>query len=351
MSEKTEKPTPHRLRQLRKEGFIVHSAEVTATAGYAGVLLFLLIAGAFGLGLLRKALVHAFEFAQTAPPAGVGGWLPKLEELSWDLLSFIVPMFVASAFAAVLAGVAQVGGVFTMKPLTPNLTRLNPSAGIRKLFSSRRLLEIPKVTLKVAVLSAGAAAIWMNALPNATRSAFASPDNIIITGGHMLLILLGMSFLVFSVSAMIDYLHQQFEFLKEHRMSKDDIKREYKELEGDPLVKVQRLQLARAAAFSPQVNRNLGLSAVVVNPTHFAVELYYRRGETDLPIVVDKGVDDGAAKIRHRARKNGIPIIENRALARRLHSEVPLDEYIPSDLTDAVAVIFKWVSEVKKLKG
>jgi type III secretion protein U len=160
--------------------------------------------------------------------------------------------------------------------------------------------------------------------------------------------LMGWAAVIYAVAAGLDYGHQFYEFMKRHKMSTDELRRDYRETDGNPHIKHRRRSLARELLFTDPVKPGAPASVVIANPTHVAVALYYKPGKTPLPRVVAKGVDAMALRIRARAERDGVPVLVDRRLARRLFREVALNHYIKEDLIDAVAAVFRRVRLVEE---
>jgi type III secretion protein U len=169
--------------------------------------------------------------------------------------------------------------------------------------------------------------------------------NISVLTWYALTQMFAVAILLFLVLGPVDYGIQRWQFMKDQRMTKDEVRREFKEQEGDPHVKGERQQLARELANSDPTERVAGANAVIVNPTHYAVAISYQAGTSALPVVVAKGVDEAALRIRRCAELSGVPIFGNPPLARALF-KVPTDNAIPEDLFEAVAAVLRWVEDM-----
>jgi type III secretion protein U len=158
--------------------------------------------------------------------------------------------------------------------------------------------------------------------------------------------LLGLAAVSYAIGAILDYAHQFHQFMKRHRMSVEEVRRDHNETEGNPRIKARRRSIAQQLAFMSGTSRVSSAGVVVVNPTHVSVALYYAPGKTPLPRVVAKGVDAMALRIRLQAEQDGIPVLQDPPLARKLFRDVALDEYITQDLIDATAAVFRWAKQV-----
>jgi flagellar biosynthesis protein FlhB len=341
--EKTEQPTPRKLKKARDKGEVFKSTEVTQTV------VFIALVGVAVLGLrLWLPLLHAEMLAWPARIAE----LPQAQApQAWVLLmsaahSAVVVMAwplalvfgLAAAFGLLAAGL-QVRGVLSGDPLAPKAERLNPGANLKRLFSTRNVYDVLKILVKVSLVGT---AVYLT-----TKAAFPDWLAFLRSGGSAMHLsaLLAQTLLavaiaciaIYTLAAAVDYGHQFFEYIKQQRMSKDEVRREFKELEGDPYIKGYRRAIMRMMATEAPAGALSGARAVVTNPTHYAVALAFDAASGGLPSVVAKGVDRAAKKIREEATRLGLPIIEDRALARKLYAKVPQGQFITSDTFADVA--------------
>lgn len=345
MSEKTDKPTHRRLQDARKKGTVLKSAEVTSTVAY----FVLVTAMVFLLPWIWKRLQRLFDLIWsvkviTHTPENLND---VLAAICMDMFEIAMPITLVVAFTAMLAGFAQVGSVFSAEPVKPKFDVLNPASGFMNLFSTQNLFSLFKLMLKLSLMTATIVWIIVDETDYIMRLMYAMP----VEGAHVGARLLFKMFIAIGVlylmHAAIDYGHQYYEFMKKMRMTKDEIKREYKDSEGDPHIKSERRRLAREIAFSAPGEGTRKASVLVVNPTHFAVAIYYEAGVTDLPIVVEKALEDQALFLRSVAREAGVPIFEYPQLARDLFAKVPVSSHIPAELFSAVAEVLLWVQRMK----
>jgi type III secretion protein U len=252
---------------------------------------------------------------------------------------------VATIVMGFVASFAQVGIQISFEPLTPNFDKVNPGSGIKKLFSVKSVVEFIKTLFKAAALGAVIYVIIRGLLPLVVGTALQRPHTLAIIAWTSIGKLMGAATIVFIVMGPLDFALQLWLFKRDQRMTKDEVKREHKESEGDPELKGKRKQLAREMANSAPQKRVGNSSVVVTNPTHYAVAIQYEPGRTPLPLVVAKGVDAEAALIRQLAEAHKVPMVANPPLARALY-KVPLDEPVPEALFGAVAAVLRWVSLV-----
>lgn len=344
-ADKTEKPTSKKLKDARKEGNVAKSRELTSTVLIMGWLTggWLLMGDMYRRvsGLFEQALVvmtQPFDIAlRTIVPLAVQ-----------TLLAMTLPLLLLAVLLALLVEFLQVGPVATMKKITPDLTKLNPVSGIKKMFSMDNAIELVKSVFKsVALLGIGGFVLW-GMIPNLLHLPFAQPAAIGSAIWHALKwIGIWTIFVFFFVSA-LDASYQKFSYIKKLRMSRRDIKQEVKENEGDPYVKQRRKQLHQEWSQQNMLNAVRGSSVVVTNPTHIAVALQYEQGVDDLPLVVAKGEGHMAEEIRRVAEESGVPILQNVPLARGLNAKVEIDDYIGNDFFEAVAQVLYWAEGMRQ---
>jgi type III secretion protein U len=342
--EKTEQPTPRKLKKAREKGEVWKSVEVIHTAQFAVMLLlgWLLVALYLPrLGALFDAWPVFISAAAASPQPAAQVATQAAEQATQALLLAWAPVIVVPFAVGVFAAAMQVRGVFSMDPLVPKAERLNPGANLKRLVSSRNLIDLVKTLSKVVLIGLAVVLSLQAALPQWVQAAAVpqAPHT-----GKTVSLLLGQSLLALALAclalyvfvAAADYAHQYYEYMKQQRMTKDEVRREYKEMEGDPYIKGHRMGLARALANEGPAQ--LATARVVVtNPTHLSVALAYDAAAGGLPSVVAKGADAAAMAIRHEARRLGIPVVENKPLARRLYAQVAVGSFITADTFADVA--------------
>jgi len=342
--EKTEEPTQKKLDDARKKGQSSKSQDVNAAVGLVGLLVCLIVMGEGVMDALSKLLSLALSRGLQA--RSDDEMLALVVELVKTGVAAVLPFIAVSVVLGLVASFGQVGFLMSFEPLQPNFDKLNPASGLKKLFSVRSLIDFLKMVLKAVAL---AAVLWVmirGMLPLLAGAPHAGLHGVGLLAWKTMLKLLAAGCVVFIVIGPLDFGLQKWLFKRDQKMSKDEVKREHKESEGDPHLKGHRKQLAREMATTPPEKRVPGATVVVTNPTHYAVALYYAAGETPLPIVVAKGVDAEAARIRAIAEKSQVPIVGNPPLARALY-KLRLDDPVPEELFDAVATVLRWVGYLK----
>lgn len=339
--EPTEPPTPKRLQDARRKGQVARSRDLTGLAVFAAAAATLLAAGPLWLRplvhLVRESLAHGSAWPESAMPAMLSRGLDVL-------LLTAGPPLAAGLGAAVLVGIAQVRPLWTWHPLKPDLSRLNPLKGLGQMVSLRRLVDLARsLVALVALLVVLGLTLWeasadLIRLAGADAGAAAQvvvywATRLVLRGGLVLLVV-----------GAVDYALQRYRHLQELRMTKEEVKRELKESEGDPQHKAERKRLHQEIVEHDMVEQVTQADLVVVNPTHLAVALRYDGRKDDAPRVVAKGSRLLAARIKEVARQARVPIFHDVALAHSL-DELALGDEIPDPLYDAVADLLRVVAE------
>ena len=342
--ERTEQATSRKREQARQEGNFATSREVSTlfmVAAGTVVLYFSSMWMYSGMAQVMRKYFHVMKGELTV--VAVDG---IFRDLSWSFLMIIAPALVIPAFGA-LSYVLQNGLNFTAKPLSPDFNKINPLSGIKKLFTVNSLAELVKSILKVSVLTYVVYGCvkqeWQNMPLLIEMDAAAST---MYVAGVTFKIMIRTVWVIAAI-AVIDYAFQRWNFEKGLRMSKEEIKEEMKETEGDPIVKARIRSMQRDMARKRMMQDVPKADVVLTNPTHLAVAIKYDRSKANAPIVVAKGAGLIAEKIREIARKHNVPVLENKPLARSLYKGVKIGTEIPSSLYKAVAEVLAYVYRLK----
>jgi len=348
-SSKTEEPSGRKLSRARAQGQVIQSREVNS--------LFMLSAGAVVVLLLAPPLAGKLNaaLARFLDPASLMSGGEVLWEAVFSLMrqiagAFILPV-VVFVVAAIAGSVMQTGFVLATEKLGFDLSRLSPLKGLKRIFSAHSVIEFLKSAAKVGVVMSITAWLMMPELGRLPALTSLGAAALAAELHHLLLRLaIGVMSLV-AVLALLDYGYQRFAYLKSMRMSKQEVKEEHKQAEGDPMVKARLRQIRMERTRKRMMAAVPTASVVVTNPTHYAVALKYEMGEKGAPTVVAKGADLIAQKIREIAEENDVPLVENPPLARALYASVEIDQEIPPEHYRAVAEIISYVFRLKgKLK-
>lgn len=341
--EKTEEPTEHKLRTAREEGQMAKSTDVavaTVTLAVVGALL------AMGQGILERLRIIislALDFGTEG--SGEDLLYKRMAAMGMEAMMAVGPLVLVAAIAAAIGMAMQVGIQISTKAVEPKFDAINPAEGIKKVFSVKSVITFFQLLLKAIVIGS---VMWnsvVQLMPLISSSVYQSPEAIGAIAWSAVSKILLSAMLLFIVMAPLDYAMQHHFFMKGQRMSKDEIKREHKGQEGDPEVKGQRKQIAYEWA-NEEPGQNVGRAdAVIVNPTHYAVAIRYRADEAGVPVVLAKGVDEAALRIRGYATTLGVPVFAHPPLARALH-KLDVHEPVPEELFEAVAAVLRWVDEI-----
>jgi flagellar biosynthetic protein FlhB len=345
--DRTEEPTPHRLREARRKGQVFKSFELNAAINIAGVmLLFLLMSGLVFRGfqgVFLRFIGEMFIF-----PLDMAGAQLVYREAMQRYFQLTAPIFIVALVLGLAANFSQVGFLFTTEQLAPRLNRLNPIEGLKRIFSKRALFELVKSILKLAII--GTVAFFfirgrlneMLVLIGQSSEQSAQLFWELMTG---LGLRVGLAFLVL---AFCDYLFQRYEYKASLKMSRQEIKEEYKHLEGDPLVRSRIRERQRAIARQRMLQEVPKADVVITNPTELAVALLYREGVDSAPRVVAKGAGVVAERIREIAREHDIAVVENPPVAQMLWRHTEVGDEIPVELYQAVAEILAAVYRLRR---
>lgn len=329
--DRTEAPTPRRLREARRRGDVGVSAELTSACALAGGLVALALGGAGVAAALARTIRASLSAAVLSPVPPSAALLHAAAAL---LRACLLPCAGALA-GALAAGLLQAGFLFAPGALAPRLDRIDPLRGFRRLFSAAQLVNVLVGLARAAALLA-AGTLWLrDTLPWLAGLARLEPGaawGVLPALGGLALRLA----LVLLAFGLLDLGRARQRHLRQLRLTKDEVRREHREDEGDPLLKSARRRAHRGLAEAGPVG---SATVVVVNPTHLAVALRHERGGPDAPRVVAKGAGRAAARIRSEARRAGVPVVRDVALARALHRLVDVGEELPEELYDAAAVV------------
>lgn len=344
--EKTEPASPRRLEKAREEGQVARSRELTTflmlLAGIGGIWVgAAYLYETFG-GIVRRSVwfdprVAHDPNAMVVQAAGLAG----------EALKGLVPLFALLVLVAILASIALGGMSFSGKALQPKFERMNPAKGIKRMFSMQTVIELIKTLAKAGLVGSVAVYVIWTEREQMTALMYVHPTAAIATGMTLIIKCCALIAASLLVIVLIDAPWQLWSFYKKLRMSRQDVKEEHKESEGDPHVKGRIRQQQRSMARSRMMSQVPGADVVVTNPTHYAVALKYQDGKGGAPRVVAKGTGLIAAKIRGLAAEHKVVMLEAPALARALYFNVELEREIPVDLYSAVAEVLAWVYQLR----
>ena len=346
MSEKTEPASDKKLEDARKKGQVAQSKDLASAFAFGFAVLALIVTASMNGDRVRSILGGALIAISANADDSRQATLQAAHTMVIDALWIAAPVLGAAVLGSLVGGLAHVGFNISFEPLSPKPDKLDPVAGVKRIFSMKSLLEAFKSVVQAVFIGWVLYQSVRSLLPTLVTSGYGVPSTIGQTAWSVLVRLLLLCVLLFGVLAVLDYVIQKLLFLKQNKMSKDEVKREWREQEGDPELKGERKALARELAFSDPRPAVATANAVVVNPTHYAVALRYAPDECGLPFVVAKGMDADAALIRQAALAEGVPIIGNPPLARALY-RLGNNSTVPEPLLESVAIVLRWAQQLR----
>lgn len=347
--EKTEPATPRRLEKAREDGQVARSREMVTFLLLGGGVLCLWLMGSHLYHELGRVMEQAFLFDrnQALDPAvmlGQAAWLGRHTLLS------LIPLFLVLLVVALAAPMLLGGWLMSAKSLAPQFSRLNPLKGLKRLFSSQALAELGKAVAKSLLVGAVMVAFLMHR-KGELMALMSQPVQAAVTDAMLLAATAcALMVLVLTVVVLIDVPYQLWSHGRKLRMTKDEVRREHKESEGDPHVKGHIRAQQQAMARGRMMSQVPGADVIVTNPTHYAVALRYDEASMNAPRVVAKGAGAVAARLRELGDEHAVPRLEAPPLARALYHHVDLDQDIPGALYSAVAEVLVWAMSLKRVR-
>nr|WP_246246248.1 flagellar biosynthesis protein FlhB [Paenibacillus lemnae] len=344
--EKTEKATPKKRQETRKKGQVAKSMEISGASILLAAFLCLIFFGSY----IRDHLVRLFTdvfINRLSMDVTSDNVVMLLGEYGIQILILIAPLFISVFVIAVVVNYMQVGFLLSGESLKMKFSKLDPIKGFKNIFSLRSLVEFSKSILKLSIIGYLVYTSLWGAREGLSRLAATSPDTILHFTADVTLwlgIKIGVGLLILAV---FDYIYQKYDYEKNIRMSKQDIKDEYKKMEGDPLIKGKIRERQRRMAMQRMMQEVPKADVIITNPTHFAVAIKYDSSSMEAPQVLAKGQDYMALKIKEIAKKNGVMTMENKPLARALFQRTEIGDAIPGDMFQAVAEVLAYVYKLK----
>lgn len=336
--EKTEEPTEKRKREAKEEGNVAKGKEIGQAVTLLASFLFLY----FLMQDIFFGLIEEIQFYFKNPivdPFTINQTFNILYQAFFSVLESIYPIMIVTAAAGILINFLQIGALFTTKPLVPDLKKVDPIKGAKNIFSLKGLAELIKSLFKLALIAAISYRFLMGNIEIFAKSLNQGLNESLMAIASLI------SRLAFSIIAalivlgVLDLLYQRWQHNKDLRMSKYEVKQERKEMEGDPMIQQQRKQKQKEMSMNRMMSSVKDADVVVTNPTHIAVALEYDLDEMEAPVVIAKGEDFIAKKIKEKAREAEIEIVENKPLARSLNKMTEIGDQVPVELYQAVAEI------------
>ena len=343
MSEKTEQPTAKKLREAREKGEVAKSRDFTQTVLIVALFSYVVASGPQLVNQLRQLMLMPFAYLQQDFASALNN---LLDEMFKEAVSVMLPFLMIVLVLGIFVEAMQTGMLISFKSLMPSAKKLNVAANAKNMFSKKNLIEFFKSIFKIAVISWVLYALIRSHLPTLMLLPY---KDIGVLGAvfaeifKTLVIHTGLAYLVVSLA---DLLWQRHQYTKGLMMSKDEVKQEYKGMEGDPHIKSQRKHLHMELMQSDAVAKASQATVLVTNPTHYAIALNYQEGETPLPLVMAKGEGALAQRMIDAARAAGVPVMRNIPLAHALFDTAEVNQYIPSDLIEPVAALLRLITDL-----
>ena len=346
--EKTEVPTEKKRRESREEGQVAFSKELSSAALLAGIVLTLVATSPIILDAMRKLMSQIFQdLAQRGELS-----IDSIFTLSGEILSIILPAFAPFAaviiFAGIFASVLQVGVMITFKAIAPKFNKISPLTGLKRLFSSQSLADFLKSMAKLIIVGFVGYLTYIDKITELNGLSVSTPESILIYNFTVVAEVAGKIVLALVAIAIFDYFYQRWHHEQQLMMTKQEVKDETKQTEGDPQLKARIRQIQREMSNARMMQEVPKADAVIVNPTHFSVAILYDRDVMSAPEVIAKGADHLALRMRTVARENNVPILERPELARDLYANVEIGDDIPERFYKAIAEILAFVYRLRK---
>ncbi|MBS4221646.1 flagellar biosynthesis protein FlhB [Lederbergia citrea] len=344
--EKTEKATPKKRQDTRKKGQTAKSQDVNTAIGLLAVFSFLLFFSPKLGEITLNTFRHSFNEYLLMEVTEANVRLIMMDILK-EIAILLGPIMLVALLAGIGANLMQVGFMASGEPLMPKLEKIDPIKGLKRIFSIRAIVELLKSMLKIGFVGAITLFVLWSRIDEVLILSHKSIASALKTLGSLTIQMGIAASIALLFLSLFDYLYQRYDYEKNIRMSKQDIKDEYKNIEGDPLIKSKIKQKQREMAMSRMMQEVPKADVIITNPTHYAIALKYDEEKAEAPIVLAKGVDFIAQKIKLIAGEHKIVMVENRPLARSLYEQVDIGDTIPDDFFKAVAEILAYVYRIK----
>lgn len=345
-SQKTEEPTQKRLQDARKKGQVIQSREVNNWLMIFAATMILMIFADRIFHDMTATLKVFFSQAHAlhTDPQGLGHVVARTMLHIAGILFLPVLILVAAAIAGPFL---QVGPILSTESMKPDINKISPLRGFRRLFSLRAVAEFIKSLIKLLVVGVVVYKLMVPYFAASEHFVRIEPAAAMDELKYLILRLFMGVLAVMALVAILDYAYQRFEHMKNLRMSKQELKEEFKQTEGDPHIKARLRELRAAKARQRMMQAVPKADVIITNPTHYSIALKYESEKREAPIVVAKGVDMVALRIRELAREHKVPLVENPPLARALYDSVDIDQMIPTEHYKAVAEVISYVFKLK----
>ncbi len=346
--EKTEAPTEKKRRESREEGQVAFSRELPSAALLAGILLTLIATSPLILDAFHEMTTKIFLEISNADEISIDSIYDLSGEIFYTLLPAFSPFAAIIVLVGILASVLQVGAQITLKAIAPKFNKISPLTGLKRLFSTQSLADFLKSMAKLIIVGIVGYITYMDRITEINGLSVATPEAILEYNFTVVAEVSGKIVLALVAIAIFDYLYQRWHHEKQLMMTKQEVKEETKQTEGDPQLKARIRQIQREMSNARMMQEVPKADALIVNPTHFSVAVLYDRDVMEAPEVIAKGADHMALRMRTVARENSVPILERPELARDLYANVEVGATIPERFYKAIAEILAFVYRLRR---
>lgn len=350
-ADKTEKPTPKRIQDARKQGQVAKSQDFNGAMVLIAATMMMGMVGPYAYGVFYNHMRSTFETLGQVRAMTLDSFNGLLTETIYALVMLMLPILLGVMVVAILSNLLMVRPLLAIDAIKPKLDKINPLNGFKRLWSMRSIIEVVKAILKMVLIGACAWSIIQSHLGELMSLMLGD----MITGWAAVFGVLGKiavwSAIIFIVMGILDWRYQAWQLEKQLRMTRQEIKDERKNQDGDPMIKSRIRQMGIQMSRNRQLAQVPTADVVITNPTHFAIALKYDPDVSPAPFVIAKGKDHFALKIKERAKEHGVPTVENKPLARALYAMVEVDAMIAPELFVAVAEVLAFVFAKNKGRG
>jgi len=343
MSEKTEQPTAKKLREAREKGEVAKSKDFTQTVLVVALFAYMLASGSRLVDKLGQLVLLPFAYLQHDFDAAINN---LLDEFFSEAVALTLPFLLIVLILGIFVEALQTGLLISFKSLMPSAKKLNVAANAKNMFSKKNLVEFLKSLLKIGIITWVLYDLILRQLPTLMLLPYKDIPVLGAVFGEILKTLIIYTGLAYVVLSLADLLWQRHQYTKGLMMSKDEVKQEYKGMEGDPHIKSQRKHLHMELMQNDATEKARQATVLVTNPTHYAIALNYQEGETPLPLVMAKGEGALAQRMIDAAREAGVPVMQNIPLAHALFDTAQINQFIPSDLIEPVAAVLRLITDL-----
>ena len=346
--EKTEVPTEKKRRESREEGQVAFSKELSSAALLAGIVLTLVATSPIILDAMRQLMSQIFRDLAQSEELSIDSIFTLSGEIFYIILPAFAPFVAVIIFVGIFASVLQVGVMITFKAIAPKFNKISPLTGLKRLFSSQSLADFLKSMAKLIIVGFVGYLTYIDKITELNGLSVSTPESILIYNFTVVAEVAGKIVLALVAIAIFDYFYQRWHHEQQLMMTKQEVKDETKQTEGDPQLKARIRQIQREMSNARMMQEVPKADAVIVNPTHFSVAILYDRDVMSAPEVIAKGADHLALRMRTVARENNVPILERPELARDLYANVEIGDDIPERFYKVIAEILAFVYRLRK---